>query len=547
MTNWWQDTALLRELLVIRRNPAALLRSLSEPIHYPNLLVFDGDAIATATMLAAYDHDSPYYLACADLEAGVGQRFAGATAFPPPIALSVIDDLSLARQMGQVTAREAKALGLNWLLAPVVDVQSNPANPVIDIRAFGHTPEVVSARISAFIAGARSEGVLTTAKHFPGHGDTAQDSHLVLPTVEHDRERLQQIEWPPFMAAIAAGVDAIMTAHIRVPALDPVYPATLSRAILTEILRDEWHYEGLIVTDALTMKALDPFGSPEAVAVQALAAGADLLVMPPQPESTLVAIQTALESGELDREQVLLSLQRIRRAKARVCEPDPHSPLHQLPELVTSAPLPPPPLTGLVSELITVPSQLQTLATPRPPQSLWEQIEQTVGTAAHQEIAQHIEATSLQWQNVAALPLKAPGLTWIWVDSLLQAPWLTPESPLLQAGEGLLLSDLLTPIDILRQSLAEAPRFTAHLFVQAGPFRGFVGVPPLVEQLLAANLERCQAIVTYGSSTFHRQITAHAPQLPAGHAFSRSAFTQVAIAKQLWGFEPVIPAPQPGF
>ncbi|NJK72553.1 MAG: hypothetical protein HC926_04470 [Synechococcaceae cyanobacterium SM2_3_60] len=149
--------------------------------------------------------------------------------------------------------------------------------------------------------------------------------------------------------------------------------------------------------------------------------------------------------------------------------------MQQLPELVTPEPLPPPPLIGLVSEQITVPSQLQTLAAPRPPQSLWEQIEHTVGTAAHQDIAQRIETVSLQWHNIAALPLKAPGLTWIWVDSLLKAPWLTPESPLLQAGEGLLLSDLLTPLDILRQTLAAAPHLTAHLFVQAGPFRGFVG------------------------------------------------------------------------
>src|SRR3712207_298866 len=155
--------------------------------------------------------------------------------------------------MGSVTAKEALAIGINWVLAPVVDVNNNPKNPVINVRAFGETPEIVSELASAFIRGAQHYPVLTTAKHFPGHGDTAIDSHLDLPVLPHTPPRLATIELPPFKAAIAAGVDAIMSAHLLIPAWDEQYPATLSRKVLTELLRDFLGFEGLIVTDALVM------------------------------------------------------------------------------------------------------------------------------------------------------------------------------------------------------------------------------------------------------------------------------------------------------
>ena len=196
-------------------------------------------------------------LIAADIEEGVGQRFAGLTWLPPPMALSAIasKDLELAqqyaRQMGEVTAQEAVSIGINWLLAPVVDVNNNPENPVINIRAFGDRPEIVSLLTSAFIEGAQSSPILTTAKHFPGHGDTATDSHLDLPVLNHDVARLEKIELPPFQSAIASGVDSVMTAHLTIPAWDSDQPATLSKVILTEKLRQEMGFEGLIVTDAL--------------------------------------------------------------------------------------------------------------------------------------------------------------------------------------------------------------------------------------------------------------------------------------------------------
>ncbi|MGL5834791.1 MAG: glycoside hydrolase family 3 N-terminal domain-containing protein, partial [Waterburya sp.] len=193
----------------------------------------------------------PLFIA-ADIEEGIGQRFPGGTWFPPPMALGQIyqNNPDLARQyasqMGEVTGKEALAVGINWLLAPVVDVNNNPDNPAINIRAFGDRPEVVADLTTAFIQGAKSTAVLTTAKHFPGHGDTSTDSHLDLPALNHSESRLAAIELPPFEQAIAAGVDSVMTAHLLIAAWDNQCPATLSRKIVTEILRNRLGFSSLV-------------------------------------------------------------------------------------------------------------------------------------------------------------------------------------------------------------------------------------------------------------------------------------------------------------
>lgn len=225
-------------------------------------------------------------LMAADIEEGVGQRFEGATWMPPPMALGSIaaDNLEQARdwayRLGETTAQEAHGVGLNWLLAPVVDVNNNPDNPVINVRAFSEQCDRVCLLTAAFIQGAQSQPVLATAKHFPGHGDTATDSHLELPVIPHDRPRLDAVELAPFRQAIASQVAAIMTAHLLLPALDGDRPATLSRPILTDLLRGELGYDGLIVTDALVMQAITKqYGEYEAP-VLAFEAGADVLLMP---------------------------------------------------------------------------------------------------------------------------------------------------------------------------------------------------------------------------------------------------------------------------
>ena len=220
--------------------PAAVLQHWLQDLGVGGVIILGGTAAEVGLRSQQLQNWAEIpLLISADIEEGVGQRFAGATRFPPPMALSAIAHQDLAQaiahaeKMGEITAQEAIAIGLNWVLAPVVDINNNPANPVINIRAWGETAEAVSQLTSAFIRGAQHYPVLTTAKHFPGHGDTAIDSHLDLPVILHDQARLDAVEFKPFVEAIATSVDAIMTAHIQIPALDPLHPATLSPAILT--------------------------------------------------------------------------------------------------------------------------------------------------------------------------------------------------------------------------------------------------------------------------------------------------------------------------
>ncbi len=263
-------------------------------------------------------------LIAADIEEGIGQRFPGSTWFPPPMALGAIyaenSELALkyAADMGRITAEEAIALGINWILAPVVDVNNNSNNPVINIRAFGESTGVVSALSTALIKGAKSYPVLTTAKHFPGHGDTATDSHLELPSLPHDDARLAAIELPPFQTAISAGVDSVMTAHLLIPAWDKNKPATLSTEIITKRLRKQLGFSGLVVTDALIMGGITKYAPPEEVAVMAVEAGSDILLMPDNPEIAIASIYDAVISGKITTKRIEQSLERIWQAKYKV-------------------------------------------------------------------------------------------------------------------------------------------------------------------------------------------------------------------------------------
>lgn len=261
-------------------------------------------------------------LVSADFERGASMRVDATTAFPHAMAFTASRDPNEARLEGEITAKEARALGVQWLFFPDADVNNNPDNPIINIRSYGENPADVSAFVSAFIEGAHSatrSRVLTTAKHFPGHGDTGTDTHLNLATISGDRPRLEQIEWTPFRAAIQSGTDAVMTAHIAVPALDaPDIPATLSPKILSGILRDEMNFKGIIVTDALEMGGIaQGFPGGEA-AVRAVEAGADVLLMPSDAEVAINAVMAALKSGRITQKRIEASVMRILIAKAHV-------------------------------------------------------------------------------------------------------------------------------------------------------------------------------------------------------------------------------------
>lgn len=255
-------------------------------------------------------------LVASDFEFGVGMRMAGGTAFPRAMAFAAANDVSLLEEAARITAQEARAIGVHLNLAPVADVNNNPRNPVINTRSFGEMPAQVSAMVSAYVRALQSEGMLATLKHFPGHGDTAVDSHLGLPLIPHPRERLDAVELPPFRAGIAAGAAAVMTSHIALPAIDAA-PATFSPAIVA-LLRNELGFDGLVLTDSLAMAGLAQVAIPREAVVRALLAGHDLLLDVTDVEDAFFAIAAAVERGEVSLDRIDESVRRILRAKARL-------------------------------------------------------------------------------------------------------------------------------------------------------------------------------------------------------------------------------------
>jgi beta-N-acetylhexosaminidase len=256
----------------------------------------------------------------ADFERGAAMRLDEGTSFPTAMALSAAGNPRDAYTMGKITTEEARSVGIQWIYAPDADVNNNPGNPIINTRSFGEDPARVAEYVQAFVRGVEENGGLATAKHFPGHGDTAADSHIDLPTIPASRERLEHLELVPFRAAIAAGVGSIMTGHLSVPALepDPNTPATLSPHILTELLRHELGFKGLIVTDAMDMGGITVRYAPGEAAVRAILAGVDALLMPPVPDAAFEALQAAVRSGRISTERLDASVRRILLAKAKL-------------------------------------------------------------------------------------------------------------------------------------------------------------------------------------------------------------------------------------
>ncbi|MEU8737771.1 glycoside hydrolase family 3 protein [Streptomyces halstedii] len=242
-----------------------------------------------------------------------------ATLMPGAMALGAGGSRSDARTAARIAGAELAALGINQNYAPDADVNVNPANPVIGVRSFGSDPQSVAGLVAAQVKGYQSAQVASTAKHFPGHGDTSTDSHTGLPSIQHTREQWAELDAPPFRAAVAAGIDSIMTAHIVVPALDPSEdPATLSRPILTGILREELGYDGVVVTDSLGMEGVRTKYGDERVPVLALQAGVDQLLNPPDLSVAWNAVLAAVKSGEISEARIEESILRILRLKSKL-------------------------------------------------------------------------------------------------------------------------------------------------------------------------------------------------------------------------------------
>ncbi|OWY68534.1 beta-glucosidase [cyanobacterium TDX16] len=448
-------------------------------------------------------------LIAADIEEGVGQRFAGATWFPPPMAIGAIasHNLSLAQtyaaRMGAITAQEALAVGINWVLAPVVDVNNNPDNPVINVRSFGDNPAIVSQLASAYIQGAKSYPVLTAAKHFPGHGDTVADSHLDLPVIPHSPARLAEIELPPFQAAIAAGVDAVMSAHLLIPSWDTEHPATLSSHILTQQLRQNMGFEGLIVTDALVMGAIaNRYGANEAP-VLAVEAGADILLMPVDPEGAIQAVCTAVETGRISKERIRASVERIWKAKLQVSGENREQGRKIRETRETIFELAKPEAFAVVNEILSA-SQVVGNLPLMPAQSASE---------------------SKQLRNL------------IVVDELLGCDFLHRKAPAIALptlhGYTTQLCDRHTPV--VFETDDDCPTLL-QLFIRGNPFRGSAGIAQVgqvwVKKLLASG--NLQALVVYGSPYVLQQLLPLLPSIPCAFSYGQMPTAQAVSLSTLF-------------
>jgi beta-N-acetylhexosaminidase len=305
-----------------RQSPDFLdLKKEVELNHVGCAILFAGNVYESAVLLNQLQKLSSLPLiVSADFERGVSFRIADTTSFPWTMAIGATGSEEFAYQEGATTAREARALGVHWIFAPVMDVNNNPGNPVINIRSFGEDPHLVARLGSAFIRGARDNGVLTTAKHFPGHGDTATDTHIGLAVVPSDLARLNSIELVPFKAAILAGVDSIMSAHVAVPQVtgEPGMPATLSSKVLTGLLRETIGFKGLIVTDAMEMGGITTRFWTGQAAVRALQAGADMLLLPPDTNVAIQEVVRAVKRGDLSEERINQSVRRVLEAKTKL-------------------------------------------------------------------------------------------------------------------------------------------------------------------------------------------------------------------------------------
>jgi beta-N-acetylhexosaminidase len=298
-------------------NGFALAEAWIDSLHVGGIIVSVGSPLDIAAKLNRLQQRSPLpLLVGSDFEGGTSLRLNGGTLFPPNMGVGATGSDSAAYDLGRITALEGRAVGVHLAFAPVADVNNNPANPIINTRAFGEDPVEVGRLVAAEVRGLQDHGMLATAKHFPGHGDTGTDSHLALPVIGSTWARLDSVELVPFRAAIAAGVDVVMSAHIALPGIDPgqLRPGTVAPNILTGILRDSLGFQGMIVTDALNMAGVaDAYGAE--AGVRAFLAGADLLLQPADPAAAIDAMARAVDRGEISLERLDQSVRRVLEAK----------------------------------------------------------------------------------------------------------------------------------------------------------------------------------------------------------------------------------------
>jgi beta-N-acetylhexosaminidase len=454
-----------------------------------------------------------------DFERGASMRVSNTTKFPHAMAYGAARDYAATRLMGQATAREARALGVHWIFAPDSDVNNNPDNPIINTRSYGEKPEEVAQHVKAFIEGAHSDpkyNVLVTAKHFPGHGDTAVDTHVGLAKISADRRRLESVEFVPFRAAIASGVDAVMSGHLAVAALEPdEIPASVSKSVLTGVLREQLGFRGLVVTDAMDMRGLSSRFSPAEAAVRALEAGVDVLLMPTRPDLAIQGIVDALASGRLSRDRVRDSLVKLLAAKRRL---------------------------GLHRERLV------------PVEKLADSLDTPEYTASARQVAE--KAVTLLRNEDSVLPLRDPSTACLLVLAenrlSVQGRWMIDLAQQRSSGLRAFWLDAMMPRQEILNIAAKTDSCSAVVvaaFVNASSFRGGVALlgafPELIETLTKSSPP--VVLVAMGSPYLLKSF----PGIKGAVATCSTAIpAEAAAVRALWGdigFQGKLPVSIPGF
>lgn len=467
------------------------------------------EPFALAAFLNRMQKEAKYPLIVGgDFERGASMRVSNTTIFPHAMAYGAANDLEATRRTGAATAREARALGVQWVFAPNADVNNNPNNPIINTRSYGENPQLVAAHVKAFIEGAheaRKDGVLVTVKHFPGHGDTATDTHIGLAKVNVDRARLDAVELVPFQSAIASAVDGVMTSHVSVPAIEErEIPATVSQKVITGLLRKELGFEGLVVTDAMDMAGLTKQFSSGEASVRALEAGVDVLLIPTNADAAIKGVMDALASGRLRPERIHQSVIKLWSAKHRL---------------------------GLFQQ------RLVNL----------EEISEQIDSPAYAELAQRVAEKALATikNEVGLLPLRDPANACLvalsearnsnsgrrLIDEVLAR---TPKM------KTMLLDPLLKPAD-LNESIAQLDScgtIVVAAFVTAASFRGDVALPVNYVNFLDALVAKNKPLVlcALGSPYVLTRFPAAGAQIAT---FSTTVTSEIALVRGLYGETPM--------
>jgi len=493
--------------------------------HVGGVHVYGGDPTPVALAINEMQKLAKVPLLISDnFEGGVGYVLFGGTRLPLAMAIGATGDVNLAYAAAKLTAEEGRAIGVNVNFYPVADVQNNPANPIINIRAFGEDPAMVSRFVSAYIRGAQENGQIATAKHFPGHGDVASDSHLEMPVLNVTAQRLESIELPPFRAAVDQHVAAFMSAHIWLPQLEPEkgLPSTLSKNVITGILRDELGYDGVVFTDAMTMRGVSASFKNDDATVRAVEAGADVILIPPSVEDSFRAIKSALESGRLTESRIDASVRRILRTKARFDLANPKNRFVDVNRLMA-----------------------------------------TLGTREHRDFAQRIEdqAITLVRDDAHALPLRASADLRVVQINLLdtRTGWREGPPGRLVAAElpkrfpravTVQVDDQSTPteLDLIRKLAQTGDALVVNGFIRVAAYKGSIDLTPAEGTLLRdlAAMKKPFVFTIFGSP----YVLTHIPELPSYIVtYDTSPLAEMAMVRAITGeieFKGKLPISLPG-